>query len=290
MTTDGANRLLLTPLPSTGSGVWSGLGIQSFRIRSGFQAKPSCPAMVLFLYLKGAPRVSWRSGAQRLQRHWKYGDYAFIEKTPDIADVLVDGDHEGLAIDIPSQEMNGWMQHSAFAQLPPCTSLPSHAYGADPHLLNLALSIKEEIQRGCPCGKIFAESISLALISHFYGNHGKEQSERRRKRQGIAPDKMKMVEAYIRANLGNDISLVDLAALTQVSLGQFCRTFSLATGMPPHRYLMHARIDKSKTMLKSSYRSITDVALELGFASASHFSFTFRKFTGVSPREFVRSP
>lgn len=246
--------------------------------------------MVLFLYLKGALRVSWRSGQQRLQRHWKYGDYAFIGQAPDIADVRIDGDHEGLAIDIPSRETDGWMQHFSFSQYPPCASLPSHLYGEDPHLLNLALSIKEEIQRGCPCGKIFAESISLALISHFYGNHGNGQAERRRNRQGIAPEKMKMVEDYIRSNLGNEIALAELAALAQVSPGRFCRLFSLATGMPPHRYLLHARIDKAKALLTPSCRSITDVALELGFASASHFSFTFRKFTGISPREFARLP
>ena len=114
MTTHGESRLLLTPLPSRGNLPWGGLGIQSFFVGSGFQAKPSCPTMALFLFLKGSPQVSWRSGKQRFQRKWHYGDYAFIGHAPDIADVLVDGDHEGLVIHIPPQEMDGWMRHFSF--------------------------------------------------------------------------------------------------------------------------------------------------------------------------------
>lgn len=290
MRTQGESGLLLTPLPTTGNLPWGGIGIQSFFVASGFQPKPSCPSMVLFLHLKGSPKVSWRSGRQQFHRNWKYGDYTFIGRDLELRDVHVDGDHAGLAIDITSQDVDVWMRNFPSSGYPPFGSLPPHLYGEDPHLLHMALSIRDEIHRGCPCGRIFAESISLALLSHFYGNHGHAQAHTRRRSRGLAPATMKLVEDYIRANLGNDISLADLAALAHVSLGQFCRIFSMATGMPPHRYVMHARIDKAKTILRSSCKSVTDVALELGFASPSHFSFTFRKLTGTSPREFLQLP
>jgi AraC-like DNA-binding protein len=244
--------------------------------------------MHLLLYLKGSPKVSWRNGKRSFQRKWKYGDYTFVGKDLEICDVSVDGDHEGLAIGMPSEEMEVWMQSFSFAKYPPLGSLPLHLYGEDPQLLNMALAIKDEIGRGCPCGKIFAESISLALLTYFYGNHCTEQSYRPRQSRGFPPARLRLVEEYIGANLGSNISLVELAALAHVSPSRFSRIFSMATGMPPHRYVMHARIDRAKKILRSPYRSVTEVALELGFASPSHFSFAFRKITGTSPKEFAQ--
>ncbi|MET0981430.1 MAG: AraC family transcriptional regulator [Telluria sp.] len=279
-------RLLLTPLPTAGAARWGGLTVKSFFVGSGFQLKASFPLMYLLVYLEGSPQVSWRTGKQTFQRNWKYGDYTFVGKDFEICNVSVEGDHGGLAIEIPFAEMDMRMQNFSFARCPPLGSLPPHLYGEDAHLLNMALSIRDEIGRGCPCGQLFAESMSLALLTHFYGNHCSRRPQRRRQGDGLPPARLKLVEEYIRANLGSNISLAELAALAHVGPSQFSRIFSVATGLPPHRYVMHARIARARTLLKSSYRSVTDVALELGFASPSHFSYAFRKLTGSSPREF----
>ncbi|MFC5462235.1 helix-turn-helix domain-containing protein [Massilia niabensis] len=280
MNTDRAIQLLMSPLPDAGGTPWGGLPVKSFSVSSGFQSRLACPSMHLLLYLKGSPKVSWSNGKQTFRRNWKYGDYSFVGKDLEIRNVSVDGDHEGLAIQIPFEEMDRRMQNFS--------SLPLHLYGEDPQLFNMALSIKDEIGRGCPCGKIFAESISLALLTYFYGNHCTEQPHGRGRSGGFPPARLRLIEEYIGANLGNNISLLELAALARLSPSRFSRIFSKATGMPPHRYVMHARVERAKTILKSSDRSVTDVALELGFASPSHFSFAFRKSTGTSPREFAQ--
>ena len=52
--------------------------------------------------------------------------------------------------------------------------------------------------------------------------------------------------------------------------------------------LMRERIEKAKAMLVAGEQSVTEIALSLGFSSQSHFTDTFRKQTGTSPRRFAK--
>ena len=74
-----------------------------------------------------------------------------------------------------------------------------------------------------------------------------------------------------------------------MDLYRFARAFKQATGSSPHSYLVEARITRAKELLCKSSVSITEVALRSGFASSSHFSVTFRRVTGLTPREFRKS-
>jgi hypothetical protein len=63
------------------------------------------------------------------------------------------------------------------------------------------------------------------------------------------------------------------------------RLFRRATGLAPLEYYQRRRIHHAAVRLLDSERTITQVALELGFADAAHFSRLFRKYAGLSPRE-----
>jgi AraC family transcriptional regulator len=54
----------------------------------------------------------------------------------------------------------------------------------------------------------------------------------------------------------------------------------------PHQYLVRVRLRHAARLLADDWRSITDVALEVGFADLSNFVRTFRRAAGVSPRSF----
>lgn len=61
--------------------------------------------------------------------------------------------------------------------------------------------------------------------------------------------------------------------------------FRVQVGQSIHAYLIKLRIDAAAGMLKSG-QSVTETALATGFTNLSHFSKTFRKVTGTSPRHF----
>lgn len=67
------------------------------------------------------------------------------------------------------------------------------------------------------------------------------------------------------------------------------RLFVSETGMPPSRWLRHARVLHAVSLLASGQK-VTTVALDMGYESSSAFSYMFRQTLGVSPREFVAKP
>jgi AraC-like DNA-binding protein len=77
-----------------------------------------------------------------------------------------------------------------------------------------------------------------------------------------------------------------LAAIAHMSEGHFIRTFKAAFGETPHRYLQRRRVERAMYGLRTSDRSITDICMEVGFASLGTFSRTFRDIVGETPSEF----
>ena len=76
-----------------------------------------------------------------------------------------------------------------------------------------------------------------------------------------------------------------LAKVSGVSQAHFARSFKLAFGIPPHRYLLTRRIEKATVLLRDTDLSITEIAFETGWCSLGTFGRTFRDITGESPGE-----
>ncbi|WP_199790730.1 helix-turn-helix domain-containing protein [Streptomyces sp. PsTaAH-124] len=77
-----------------------------------------------------------------------------------------------------------------------------------------------------------------------------------------------------------------LARIAHVSPAHFARTFRAAFGEPPHRYLRRRRVERAMFLLRGTSRSVTDIGIEVGYASTGTFSRTFRDIVGRSPRTY----
>src|SRR5438445_11296176 len=77
-----------------------------------------------------------------------------------------------------------------------------------------------------------------------------------------------------------------LARIANVSAAHFIRTFRATFGETPHRYLQRRRVERAMFLLRATDRSITDVCLDVGFASLGTFSRTFRDIVGVNPTDY----
>jgi AraC family transcriptional regulator len=154
----------------------------------------------------------------------------------------------------------------------------------DPRLAALIRQMHIEARAGCPSGRLFSESLSLALLSYLAG-----YTERRLTidvNARISSVQRQRVLHFIRENLDTDIAVSDLAACIGVSPAHFSRIFRASLGMSPYRFVMWQRVAKAKAMLEESRRAIGEVAIELGFPSHSHFTKLFHKLTGVTPSQF----
>jgi AraC family transcriptional regulator len=104
---------------------------------------------------------------------------------------------------------------------------------------------------------------------------------------GLGGDVLRRVKAHVEANLGEHISLNQLAALAGMSRFHFARQFRISTGQSPMGYVRRARIERATAILREREMPIARVAVSLGFADQSHFSRTFGRFIGVSPGSFA---
>lgn len=83
-------------------------------------------------------------------------------------------------------------------------------------------------------------------------------------------------------------STESLAKSAGVSLSTFNAVFKQATGVPPAEYISRRRVEEAGELLRTTQRSVTEVAHALGFESSQHFATVFKRFTGVSPMLFRR--
>ena len=87
------------------------------------------------------------------------------------------------------------------------------------------------------------------------------------------------------------VDIPALAAVASVSAAHFIRTFRETFGETPHRYLQRRRVERAMFLLRETQRSVTDICLDVGFASLGTFSRTFRDVVGVNPTAYrTRTP
>jgi AraC-like DNA-binding protein len=106
-----------------------------------------------------------------------------------------------------------------------------------------------------------------------------------------ARDRRRAVEAalWIDAHAHEAVDLERAARAAGLSPFHFLRVFAGALGVTPHQYLVRSRLRHAARLLADQERSITDVALEVGFGDLSNFVRSFRRAAGVSPRTFRRA-
>lgn len=93
----------------------------------------------------------------------------------------------------------------------------------------------------------------------------------------------------IRRNPGADYSVDALASQAALSPSNLALRFKALVGVPPHAFVVACRIKAAKGLLADPRRRIADIAAELGFPSAQHFSTQFKNATGQTPAGWRRS-
>jgi AraC-like DNA-binding protein len=100
-------------------------------------------------------------------------------------------------------------------------------------------------------------------------------------------EKLRQTIQYIQQYYSDQINLTQLAKMSGYSYDHFRHLFKDHMRITPMNYIIHLRIEKAKELLAEKTVNMTQISLECGFSSLSHFSNAFKKETGKSPREFV---
>lgn len=100
--------------------------------------------------------------------------------------------------------------------------------------------------------------------------------------------KIAPVLEYIDAHYSEEISLSELSSLLNVNESYLCRMFKRIVNTSIIQYLNFVRVCKAEKMLLSTDKSISEIALESGFSSASYFNRIFKKHKFTTPSDYKK--
>ena len=98
-----------------------------------------------------------------------------------------------------------------------------------------------------------------------------------------------MCQSYISKYLNEDIKFSTLASQLKVNSSYLSNLFKKEVGIPLSEYILKEKISEAKRMLLFTQFSILDIYTALCFCDQSHFTKTFKKATGLTPKQFRNS-
>ena len=99
-------------------------------------------------------------------------------------------------------------------------------------------------------------------------------------------DKINEARILMKENIEQPYSPEEIAEKLGLGYSWFRRMFKEYTGISPAQYQLQQKLLKSKELLTSTNKNISEIAYALNFENAGQFSTFFRKKEGVTPSEF----
>lgn len=156
----------------------------------------------------------------------------------------------------------------------------------DPVVFHLAQALLPVLDEGS-ADPLFIDAVTLALHTHLSARYAGQDCKPAVGR--LAGWQETRVRDYMLANLARRLSLAEVAAQCGLSRAHFARAFKNTFGMPVHAWLQVQRISRARRLLAAQDKSMTQVALECGFADQSHFSRVFKRVLGMTPAAWLRA-
>jgi len=99
---------------------------------------------------------------------------------------------------------------------------------------------------------------------------------------------IKKALAYLRNNYWLNPSHRELAKMSGMSESQFSREFSRLTGMTYRHCILSARLESAFYLIKRHMLTLEEAAAAVGYENCASMQRAFKKFTGLSPRQYIR--
>jgi AraC family transcriptional regulator len=148
-------------------------------------------------------------------------------------------------------------------------------------------ALRQELEFGQIGGYLLIDSLKTALAIHLLRNYCTTQPRLSNYTDGLSKLKLQQVREYINEHLHQEIKLIEISAIAQISPYHFLRLFKQSMGITPHQYILQRRIDKAKYLLQESKLSIAEIAFRVGFCDQSHFTRCFKRLLGMTPKQFL---
>lgn len=120
--------------------------------------------------------------------------------------------------------------------------------------------------------------IQKLIFEHIYqGNIASEQ-----KNEYL----IRKITQYLNNNYTKQLTLKKISQEMHISETYLSHLFKRETGLSPIQYVIHCRIGEAQSLLMETQLPIYEIEERLGFGSSCHLTTMFKKYVGISPREY----
>ena len=95
--------------------------------------------------------------------------------------------------------------------------------------------------------------------------------------------------ALMRDDLTQRLPLIKMAQLVNLSRARLCYLFKSESGISASRYLKSLRMKAATVLLSTTFLSVKEIMVRVGFGDESHFVKDFKKIYGMTPTEYRKS-
>ena len=269
-------------LSSSATTAWAGLPFRMLRLRSAEDVRRAIPPAGehgMFVVLDGNAEFTFKEDGSDVRRSATRGSVSFLCGDEPHEVVELSG-----CVDVAAVELSHeWFERALLAG-PPEGFGRGEPLERDDTIESIVQTMGREVKAGAPTGRLFAESLSLALVTYAVE---RVPPSKLRVRGGLSEDQCRRIRGYIRDRLHQDLSLVELSSLVGLRPRQFSTLFRRAFGTTAHRYIIAQRVAEAARMLGSGDDNLAGIAVRIGFCSQSHFTAAFRQAFGVTPGRYA---
>ncbi|MBN1553476.1 MAG: helix-turn-helix transcriptional regulator [Phycisphaerae bacterium] len=126
----------------------------------------------------------------------------------------------------------------------------------------------------------------LTSARHIQSQHWSIASEHRQEQDGF--NLVSTVDDYLRTHLAERVTLEELSEHVGVSRSTLSHQYRKLTGETPMARLLHQRVEVAKVFVRRGY-PLRHIAVHVGFCDEYHFAKTFKRITGMTPKQFRRA-
>lgn len=266
------------PLTATSDGrAWTGIEAQVYDMLGGFAEMPPKAHHRVRMHLSAPISSTCRCDGLVQRRHMTPGDLDIVPLAH-----AASWEEGGPATMLGICLMPSLIQAAADGMdlNPDSVSLEAQLKLRDPRISYIGWALQAELLGPEPNGKLYADSLGLALAARLLQSYAPIVPPRLR---AFSKRRLRAIIDYIHDNLVLDLSLNELADVAGLNPSRFRTLFKEATNLPVHQFVIRCRGEYAMGLLANRKFSLTEVASLAGFADQSHMARCMRRVVGVTP-------
>jgi AraC family transcriptional regulator len=159
----------------------------------------------------------------------------------------------------------------------------------DPLIYQLSEGLAKLFGREDAPARLLKDSLAESLRLHISDTCAVTRPRRTSGRTALDASTRTFLVEFLEDGLDSEITVETMAAFAEMSVSRFIKAFAAAFHTTPHQYLLGLRIERAKSLLVTTSRSITEISSAVGFSKPNHFATAFRHRVGVSPTDYRRN-